>query len=50
MERATMLHGSSGIGQVRVFWDEIPVDLFFTNHPFHEHAAANAERRAVRRA
>ena len=30
-------------GQVRVFWDDTPVDLFFTNHPFHERAAANAE-------
>ena len=29
-------------GQVRVFWDETPVDLFFTTHPFHERAAANA--------
>jgi hypothetical protein len=29
--------------QVRVFWDDTPVDLFFTNHPFHEYAAANAE-------
>jgi hypothetical protein len=30
-------------GQVRVFWDDTPVDLFFTNHPFHEQAAANTE-------
>jgi hypothetical protein len=30
-------------GQVRVFWDDTPVDLFFTNHPFHEEAAANTE-------
>ncbi len=30
-------------GQVRVFWDDTPVDLFFTNHPFHDRAAANAE-------
>jgi hypothetical protein len=30
-------------GQVRVFWNDTPVDLFFSTHPFHEHAAANAE-------
>jgi hypothetical protein len=30
-------------GQVRIFWDDTPVDLFFTNHPFHEQAAANTE-------
>jgi hypothetical protein len=30
-------------GQVRVFWDRTPVDLFFTNHPFHELVAANTE-------
>src|SRR5438067_991257 len=23
-------------GQVRVFWGETPVDLFFSTHPFHE--------------
>src|SRR5215204_1878555 len=22
-------------GQVRVYWDEHPVDLFFVTHPFH---------------
>lgn len=25
-------------GQVRVMWDETPVDLFFDTHPFHEEA------------
>jgi hypothetical protein len=30
-------------GQVRVFWERTPIDLFFTNHPFHEVAAANTE-------
>jgi hypothetical protein len=30
-------------GQVRVFWDDTPVDLFFTSHPFHEHTALNIE-------
>lgn len=28
-------------GQVRLFWDDTAIDLFFDNHPFHEHAAAN---------
>jgi hypothetical protein len=27
-------------GQVRLWWDETPIDLFFNYHPFHEHAAA----------
>lgn len=27
-------------GQVRVFWDETPLDLFFQYDPFHEAAAA----------
>jgi hypothetical protein len=30
-------------GQVRIFWDDTPVDMFFTNHPFHEHTALNVE-------
>lgn len=30
-------------GQVRVFWDETPVDLFFSTHRFHD-AAARAAR------
>ncbi len=30
-------------GQVRVFWADIPVDLFFTNHPFHEYVAEHVE-------
>lgn len=32
-------------GQVRLFWDETPVDLFFDNVPVHEQAAAH--RRSV---
>lgn len=31
-------------GQVRIFWDDTPVDLFFVTHPFHDAAAARAER------
>lgn len=30
-------------GQVRVFWDDTPLDLFFVTHPFHENAAAHVE-------
>jgi hypothetical protein len=30
-------------GQVRVFWDDTPVDLFFVTHPFHENAAENTQ-------
>lgn len=30
-------------GQVRILWDEMPVDLFFSYDPFHE-AAARARR------
>lgn len=29
-------------GQVRVFWGDVALDLFFDYHPFHEHAAAHA--------
>jgi hypothetical protein len=31
------------VGQVRLFWEQTPIDLFFTNHPFHERAAAHTE-------
>jgi hypothetical protein len=30
-------------GQVRVFWDDTPLDLFFVTHPFHERAASHVE-------
>jgi hypothetical protein len=30
-------------GQVRLFWDDTPVDLFFSTHPFHDHAASHIE-------
>ncbi len=26
-------------GQVRLFWNDTPIDLFFSYHDFHEHAA-----------
>ena len=29
-------------GQVRVWWDAVPLDLFFDYHPFHREAAAGA--------
>ncbi len=31
-------------GQVRLFWDDNPLDLFFANHPFHDAALAGCER------
>lgn len=31
-------------GQVRVFWDETPIDLFFDNLPFHEVVAKGVIR------
>ena len=30
-------------GQVRVFWDDTPIDLFFATHPFHDSAATHLE-------
>jgi hypothetical protein len=30
-------------GQVRVFWDDTPLDLFFATHRFHENAATHVE-------
>lgn len=33
-------------GQVRLWWDDTPVDLFFSNLPIH-HAAARHRRRVV---
>jgi hypothetical protein len=30
-------------GQVRVFWDHTPLDLFFENHPFHAGTARRAQ-------
>ena len=32
-------------GQARLFWDDTPIDIFLSNHPFHDHAEAN--RRTV---
>lgn len=31
-------------GQSRLMWDDVPVDLFLSNVPFHDHAAANVRR------
>jgi len=28
-------------GQSRLWWADTPVDVFLSNHPFHDHAAAN---------
>jgi hypothetical protein len=30
-------------GQVRLFWDDTPVDLFFATHRFHHYAGSNVE-------
>lgn len=30
--------------QTRLWWGRTPVDLFLSNHPFHDHAAANRRR------
>ena len=32
-------------GQARLWWDETPVDVFLSNHPFHHHV--EADRRYV---
>ena len=32
-------------GQSRLWWDDTPVDVFLSNHPFHDHAEAG--RRTV---
>lgn len=31
-------------GQVRLWWDGTPVDLFLSTHPFHDHAEASTRR------
>ena len=31
-------------GQVRLFWDETPIDLFFTTHAFHDAAEIHVDR------
>ena len=38
------LHEVETTGQVRLFWDDTPVDVFFSTHPFHQHAATRVER------
>ena len=31
-------------GQARLWWDTTPVDVFLSNHPFHDHAEASMRR------
>jgi hypothetical protein len=31
-------------GQIRLFWEDTPIDLFFNSLPVHEQAAANAKQ------
>jgi hypothetical protein len=37
-EQAMRLHRD---GQARLWWDDTPVDVFLSNHPFHDRAEAN---------
>ena len=45
-----VVHGDSDIrrvredGQVRLLWDEMPIDLFFSTHPFHDVASLRVVR------
>jgi hypothetical protein len=39
----TDVHEVETTGQVRLFWDDTPVDLFFATHAFHLYAAAHVE-------
>lgn len=31
-------------GQARLWWDSTPVDVFLSNHPFHDHVEASVRR------
>lgn len=31
-------------GQIRIFWDDTPLDLFFSTHAFHDEAAVEVEQ------
>ena len=41
---AADVHEVETNGQVRVFWDDTPVDLFFETHRFHRHTAERVEQ------
>jgi hypothetical protein len=38
--RPTDIHAAERDGQVRVWWDETPLDLFFSVHEFHKEVAS----------
>jgi len=44
LDDATVTELALRDGQVRVFWDETPIDLFFAYDEFHDAAAAARER------
>jgi len=39
--RPVEVHAAERDGQVRVWWDDMPLDLFFAVHEFHRDVAAN---------
>jgi hypothetical protein len=39
--RPVEVHAAERDGQVRVWWDDTPLDLFFAVHEFHREVAAN---------
>jgi hypothetical protein len=39
--RTVEVHAAERDGQVRVWWDDTPLDLFFAVHEFHRDVAAN---------
>ena len=39
--RSVEVHAAERDGQVRVWWDDTPLDLFFAVHEFHRDVAAN---------
>ena len=38
------LRRAAGDGQIRLFWDDTPVDVFFSTHVFHDEASVRIER------
>ena len=42
--RAADVAATQRDGQVRLWWDDTPIDVFFDVHAFHRHAAARVRR------
>lgn len=38
------LRRAAADGQIRLFWDDTPVDVFFSTHVFHDEASVRIER------